>query len=96
MQQWQADVRENSEMIQHQQQEFIRQGETIGQILSATGKIASLEGTLNKNLQALSGEKNFEDTVMSLSAAIHLLTTRLQDTQPDIELESKDKQGRAA
>jgi hypothetical protein len=37
----------------------------------------TLEKTLNDNLQALSNSGNFEQTVMSLSAAIHLLSARL-------------------
>jgi hypothetical protein len=36
-----------------------------------------LEQKLNDNLQALAGSKNFEDTVMSLAATIHLLNSRL-------------------
>ncbi|MFM2094140.1 MAG: hypothetical protein RIS70_1264, partial [Planctomycetota bacterium] len=43
---------------------------------------------LNANLAALSGSKNFEETVMSLSAAIHLLNARLgrTDSVPSVDL----------
>ena len=44
--------------------------------VEATGQIARLEETLNRNLSALAGSKNFEQTVMSLAAAIHLLNAR--------------------
>ena len=47
------------------------------QVLKATGEVTHLETSLNENLRALAGSKNFEDTVMSLSAAIQLLTSRL-------------------
>ncbi len=46
-------------------------------MLQATGNVIKLEDALNQNLCASSGAKNFEDTVMSLSAAIHLLSSRL-------------------
>ena len=46
-------------------------------VVEATGQIGELEKTLNRNLQALAGSKNFEETVISLAAAIQLLTTRL-------------------
>jgi len=49
-------------------------------VLEATGDVIKLEDVLNDNLTALSTAKNFEDTVMSLSAAIHLLNTRLGGT----------------
>ena len=49
----------------------------MSRVLAATGAITSLERKLNDNLQALAGSKNFEDTVMSLAATIHLLNSRL-------------------
>jgi len=56
-----------------------------------------LERALNDNLSALAGAKNFEDTVMSLSAAIHLLTTRLGHSEsPHVDLKIAHVRGRAA
>ena len=46
------------------------------------GEVINLEKALNQNLRALAGAKNFEDTVMSLSAAIHLLSSRLSKPLP--------------
>ena len=63
--------------LQAQQQEMTRQGELLAQVVQATGDVIGLERTLNENLKALAGTKNFEDMVLSLTAAIHLLTTRL-------------------
>ena len=53
---------------------MIKQGELMTQAIRAAGDVVQLEKALNDNLAALSGAKNFEDTVMSLAAAIHLLT----------------------
>ena len=66
---------------------------------SATGEVIGLEAALNDNLKALAGSKNFEDTVMSLSAAIHLLSTRLSDTADQtsqVDLKKPVPKGRAA
>ncbi len=89
-QQWQESVARADRQTQSQQAELARQTEILLQVLKATGQIASLEHTLNQNLRALAGSKNFEDTVMSLSAAIHLLNSRLgkpvaRDTQVQLE-----------
>jgi biopolymer transport protein ExbB/TolQ len=68
---------ENARLMQVQQAELIRQGEVMARAVEATGEVIKLEQVLNDNLRALAGAKNFEDTVMSLAAAIHLLNTRL-------------------
>jgi hypothetical protein len=60
-----------------QQAELARQGEVLLKVVEATGQIAQLEHTLNRNLQSLAGAKNFEETVVSLAAAIQLLSARL-------------------
>ncbi len=54
-----------------------RQAEVLHRAIEASGEVARLEETLNRNLAALAGSKNFEQTVMSLAAAIHLLNGRL-------------------
>ena len=93
--QWQTALSENARMMRDQREEMIRQGEVLAEVLRATGEVASLEKSLNQNLSSLAGAKNFEDTVMSLSAAIHLLNTRLVGPHSHIELQEK-KEGRAA
>jgi len=97
--QGQTGLSNGARMLQSQQQEMIRQGETLQRVLEATGSVIKLETALNNNLKALSGAKNFEDTVMSLAAAIHLLNSRLGvslDDTPPIDLDPPDAQGRAA
>lgn len=82
-----------------QQEEMVRQAELMAQVVKATGEVLGLEQALNENLRALSGAKNFEDTVMSLSAAIHLLNARLgksPDVTPHVELKKTATKGRAA
>ena len=46
-------------------------------VIESNDQIARLEQTLNRNLQSLAGAKNFEETVMSLAAAIQLLSARM-------------------
>lgn len=74
---WQGTLHENSQVLHAQQQEMARQGELMTQAIRAAGDVVQLERALNSNLGALAGAKNFEETVMSLAAAIHLLNNRL-------------------
>ena len=68
------------------------------QAIRVAGDVVQLERALNDNLSALAGSKNFEDTVMSLSAAIHLLNTRLGKVvdSSHVELTVPRTKGRAA
>ncbi len=61
-------------------------------------QVARMEETLNRNLASLAGAGHFEETVMSLAAAIHLLTARLAETpaSPIVRLESPRRAGQAA
>jgi biopolymer transport protein ExbB/TolQ len=97
--QWQTVLSNNARMMQAQQQEISRQSELMARIVEATGQVMQLEASLNQNLKALAGAKNFEDTVMSLAAAIHLLNMRLGATEGEtrrIDLLPPKVQGRAA
>lgn len=71
-----------TESLRSQQAELARQGQTLLQVLEATGEVTRLEEVLNRNLHALSGAQNFEETLLSLSAAIHLLSARLGGASP--------------
>ncbi len=81
-----------------QQQELTKQTEVLLKVVEATGQIAALEQTLNRNLQALSGAKNFEETVVSLAAAVQLLSARMQGSGElrQIELPRTKRSGQAA
>jgi len=66
------------------------QAEILAQAVAAVGEVASLETALNRNLAALRGAQNFEKTVLSLAAAIPLISARLgefPDTGPVVNLE---------
>lgn len=97
--QWQTALSDGARQLQTQQAEMSKQGELLLQVVKATGDVINLERVLNDNLNALSGAKNFEDMVMSLTAAIHLLTTRLGGSvsnAPHVELLESRAKGRAA
>ena len=97
--QWQTALSDNARLLHSQQQELSRQGKIMSEVLAATGDVVKLEQALNENLHLLAGAKNFEDTVMSLAAAIHLLNARLghdSDGGKKVELGKSEPQGRAA
>ncbi len=89
---------DNARVMSSQQSELAKQGDVMLRVIRATGEIVQLEKSLNQNLQALAGAKNFEETVMSLSAAIHLLTSRTsgKDVPRPVSLETSRSEGRAA
>ncbi|MBM4000312.1 MAG: MotA/TolQ/ExbB proton channel family protein [Planctomycetes bacterium] len=74
---WQGRLDASTEALHAQQQAFERQGELMCRAIEVTGDVVRLEKSLNENLEHLAGARHFEDTVMSLSAAIQLLSTRL-------------------
>ncbi len=80
------------------QNSLSQQAETLGHILQATGDVEQLQDVLNRNLAALAGAKNFEQTVLGLAAAIHLLNGRMVESAsaPAVQLESKRRTSKAA
>ncbi len=75
------------------------QADVLGRAIAAAADVTRLEESLNSTLGALAGSKNFEQTVMSLAAAIHLLNSRLRDTPvdaPSVQLEATRQAGHAA
>jgi biopolymer transport protein ExbB/TolQ len=80
------------------QTSLAQQAESMERIVQATHEIETLEDALNRNLAALAGAKNFEQTVLGLAAAIHLLNGRLAEsaTAPTVQLESKRRVAKAA
>lgn len=90
---------QNVQSIATAQETMVRRVEVLNQAVEATGQIARLEETLNHNLAALAGAKNFEETVISLAAAIHLLTARVAEPSSGagkVRLESPRHSTRAA
>jgi hypothetical protein len=75
------------------------QADVLRRAVAAAGEVARLEDVLNRNLGTLAGAKHFEQTVMSLAAAIHLLNARLAETPdhvPPVRLETKRGETQAA
>ena len=48
--------------------------------VEAAGEVVRLEDALNRNLAALAGAKHFEQTVLSLAAAVNMLSARLAES----------------
>ncbi|MHB8902679.1 MAG: hypothetical protein ACYC6Y_28300, partial [Thermoguttaceae bacterium] len=101
-QQWheiQESLQESRGSASELQAGMIRQAEALNRAVEAMGTIAGLESQLNRNLGALAGSKNFEQTVMSLAAAIHLLNARLGDDagmMTPVTLQPQKRKGHAA
>lgn len=81
-----------------QQQQLIKQGEILLKVVEAIGHVKTLEETLNRNLSALAGSHNFEQTVAGLSATLQLLSTRLGGPVAvhEIDLTDEKAQNQAA
>ncbi len=95
---WQQSFRESATLLKEQQAEMTKQGAVMTRALEATGDVIKLENALNQNLRTLAGAKHFEETVMSLSAAIHLLNSRLGAVNQlaAVDLKQADSEKKAA
>jgi hypothetical protein len=67
--------------VEHQAQ-LVRQGEVLLKVVGATNQVQQLEEALAQNLSSLGRAHNFEETLLSLSAAIQLLSARVGREQP--------------
>jgi biopolymer transport protein ExbB/TolQ len=74
---WKEALDTTAGLMIAQQETLLRQGEILRNTLEATGDVVQLERALNANLQTLADTKGFEDTMLTLSAAIQLLSARL-------------------
>jgi len=74
---WRGVLAENARLMHAHQKEMSRQSESLSQAVTATGDIINLETALNQNLDSLANAKHFEDTLNTLSAALHLMIGRL-------------------
>ena len=79
-------MKQNAQLVGSLQDSMVRQTEVFRSVIDATGQIAKLENQLNQNLTALSGSRNFEETVNSLAAVIHLLNSKLTTTGGDPQI----------
>ena len=67
-----------------QQNAIERTSRNLQQIVEATGQVTDLESALNHNLSTLASTRKFEDTVITLSAAIQLLSSRLSPSLAEL------------
>jgi biopolymer transport protein ExbB/TolQ len=83
-----------------QQEQLVKQGEVLLKVVDATGHVRQLEDALNSNLQALTTSRNFEDMLASLSATLHLLSSRLGQSlhfaTREVDLSRPDSKNQAA
>jgi len=97
--QMQRTQAQNTQAMASLQEALTAQAEVLGRAVEAAGEVARLEDALNRNLAALAGARHFQQTVMSLAAAIHLLNARLAEppvVAPSIQLETKRSGTQAA
>jgi biopolymer transport protein ExbB/TolQ len=100
-QQWegvQQSLVHNADAALLQQRELAKQADLLLQVVGATENLASLEIELNRNLATLASAGHFEETVISLSAAIGLLSARLGSSSdsPHVEFKTGKSKGQAA
>lgn len=74
---------QTAEATSRQHAEMARQSELLLKVVEATGQIAGLEQTLNRNLTALSTARSFDETLVALAAAVQLLSARLGQAAGD-------------
>ncbi len=72
----QASMSSAAEVSVEHQQQLIMQGDVLLRIVETTNQVQQLEETLNRNLDTLGKTHNLEETLLSLSAAIQLLSAR--------------------
>ncbi len=96
-QKWQELLKDNAQLLAVNQEKMNQQSELLGQVVQATGEVASLEQALNSNLNHLQETRQFEDAVISLSAAIQLLSTRITGESKPLDLQGgTTNRGKAA
>ena len=77
--------------------ELGRQTDVLRGAVEAAGEVTGLEDALNRNLAALAGAKHFEQTVLSLAAAVNMLSARLAESpNAPVRLESTRRTVHAA
>ncbi len=73
---WQTDMQETTGALTRQSDQLQSQGETLLRIVEQEEQLGRLQNRLTENLQAIQSAEVFEETLHSLSAAVHLLTAR--------------------
>ena len=85
-----------ADRFEQQQASLERQTQTLERLAQQAHDVLGLENALRKNLDSLAESHHFAETVMSLSAAIHLLNTRLGKAAESSAAPSSSDMGHAA
>ncbi len=97
--QLQEALAENARVMQSQQSELAKQGDIMLRVINAVGDVSQLQNSLTENLSTLSTAGKLDETMMSLSAAISLLNSKLVSVGPpsrEIRLYPGDSRRKAA
>jgi biopolymer transport protein ExbB/TolQ len=70
-------LEQSAKSSSEQVSELAKQSEVLLKVVDSTGYVLQLEESLNQNLASLGRVHNFEETLLSLSAAIQLLSARV-------------------
>lgn len=73
---WQNQLEQTTTAVREQVEELKQQKETLLQVVTGEQELARLQARLTENLEAVRTAEAFEQTLHSLSAAVHLLTAR--------------------
>jgi biopolymer transport protein ExbB/TolQ len=73
---WQTQLKESTEAGTAQLKELRRQGEILLKVVAQEEQLARLQLRLNENLEAVQVADTFEETLHSLTAAVHLLSAK--------------------
>lgn len=71
---WQSQLQQSTERVEAQMAALAHQSEQLAAVLEQGGDVVTLQQRLSDNLDALRAAETFEQTMHSLSAAVHLLS----------------------
>lgn len=71
---WQSQLQQTTERVERQIAALTSQSEQLAALLEQGGDVVNLQQRLSENLNALRAAETFEQTMHSLSAAVHLLS----------------------
>jgi hypothetical protein len=75
---WQNQLASSTQSMSHQFEELRTQGEVFLKISENESQLVRLEGRLAENLESVRVVESLENTLMSLNAAVNLLTSRVK------------------
>ena len=85
--------------FEEHQKTLVGQTELLEKVVDATRDVAALERVLDSNLAALTATGRFDETLLTLSAAVQLLAARAGDTSADsrhVSLHASHRTGKVA